>query len=153
MAPGEPEDPVQNIDARDLTAWMIRLAEENVTGVFSATGHAMEIGTMLTEMRDALSSDATFTWVDADFLAEHEVQPWGHMTTWVPPRDGFEGFARVSIDRALAAGLEFRPLSDTTRDTLEWWNSLDEERRASPRAGLPAEREAEVLAAWHAREA
>jgi len=152
MAPGEPEDPVQNIDARDLTAWMIRLAEENVTGVFSATGHAIGIGTMLTEMRDALSSDATFTWVDADFLDEHEVQPWGHMTTWVPPRDGYEGFGRVSIERALAAGLEFRPLGDTTRDTVEWWNSLDEERRATPRAGLPAERETEVLAAWHARE-
>ena len=152
MAPGTPEDPVQNIDARDLTAWMIRLAEEEVTGTFSGTGHSMGIGTMLTEMREALSSDASFTWVDADFLAEHDVQPWGQMTTWVSPRDGYEGFGRMSIERALAAGLEFRPLGDTTRDTVEWWNALPEERRASPRAGLPAERETEVLAAWHARE-
>ena len=152
MAPGTPEDPVQNIDARDLTAWMIRLAEEGVTGTFNGTGHSMGIGTMLTEMREALSSNASFTWVDADFLAEHGVQPWGQMTTWVSPRDGYEGFGRVSIERALAAGLEFRPLGDTTRDTVEWWNFLPEERRASPRAGLPAERETEVLAAWHAGE-
>ena len=42
------------------------------------------------------------------------------------------------------------PAGDTARDTLAWWNTLDEERRSNPRTGISAEREAEVLAAWHA---
>ena len=57
---------------------------------------------------------------------------------------------QVSVAAAVQAGLTFRPLGDTARDTVQWWNSLPEERRAQPRAGLPAEKEAEVLAAWAA---
>jgi 2'-hydroxyisoflavone reductase len=52
----------------------------------------------------------------------------------------------------MAAGLTFRPLADTARDTLTWWNSLAEERRSKPRAGLPREKETEVLAAWKNRD-
>ncbi len=154
MAPGDPSDPVQFVDGRDLGAWMIRLAEGDVTGVFNATGPAspMTIGEMLHGIRGVTNGDATFTWVDADFLAEHDVRPWMDMTVWVPPRVGFEGFARVECGRAIAEGLTFRPLAETARDTLEWFQTLPEERRSRTRAGLPAEREADVLAAWHSRE-
>ena len=154
MAPGDPSDPVQLVDGRDLGAWMIRLAEGNVTGVFNATGPAspMTIGEMLDGIRGVTSEDATFTWVDADFLAEHDVRPWMDMTVWIPPREGFEGFARVECGRAIAEGLTFRPLAETARDTLEWFQTLPEERRSRMKAGLPAEREAEVLAAWHSRQ-
>ena len=72
------------------------------------------------------------------------------MTVWVPPEGEFAGFAAVDCSRAHAAGLTYMPLADTARDTLEWWSTLPEERRAGPRAGLPAEREAEVLEAWKA---
>ena len=43
-------------------------------------------------------------------------------------------------------------IGDIAKHTLDWWNAQPEERRAKPRAGLPAEREVEVLAAWHGRE-
>jgi 2'-hydroxyisoflavone reductase len=46
------------------------------------------------------------------------------------------------------AGLKFRSPVVTTRDGLEWFNSLPEERRNKPRAGLPPEREAELLSLW-----
>lgn len=152
MAPGTPDDPVQVIDARDLTGWMIRCAENAVTGTFNATGQPTPMGQMLDEIRTGLGSDAEFTWVDAEFLGAHGVLPWQHMTAWIPPSGGFEGFGRVSIQRALDAGLTFLQMTRTARDTVDWWNEQPEERRAEPRAGLPAEREAEVLAAWHARE-
>jgi 2'-hydroxyisoflavone reductase len=71
------------------------------------------------------------------------------MTNWVPPEGEMAGMLRVSVDAAVAHGLTFRPIADTARDTLEWWNTLPAERRAQPLAGLPAEQEAEVLAAWH----
>jgi 2'-hydroxyisoflavone reductase len=59
------------------------------------------------------------------------------------------GMSRTNISRALAKGLTFRPLADTARDTLAWFKSQKPDRQAKLRAGLTAEREAEVLAAWH----
>jgi len=154
LAPNSPQDPVQNIDARDLAAFMVGLVEEpGHGGTYNATGPAERetFGEMLDGIRTALGSDAELTWVEAAFLAAHGVQPWSHMTNWVPPSGGSTGMLRVSIDRALAAGLTFRPLADTARDTLAWWKTLPEERRAKPLAGCPPELEREVLAAWHAR--
>ena len=74
------------------------------------------------------------------------------MTVWVPSTGEFAGLAQVNCEKAIAAGLAFRPLADTARDTLAWWKTLPAERREEPRAGCPPELETEVLAAWHARE-
>ena len=52
--------------------------------------------------------------------------------------------------KAVAAGLKFRPHAETSKDTLAWWKTTSELRRAKMRAGLTKEREAEVLAAWKA---
>lgn len=154
MAPGDGTDPVQFVDGRDLGAWMIRLAEEGHTGVYNATGPAsrMTISGMLEGIREATGSDATFTWVSAEFLEEHEVQPWVQMTVWVPGSGEFMGLAQVNCEKAIAAGLAFRPLADTARDTLAWWKTLPAERREEPRAGCPPELETKVLTAWNARE-
>ena len=152
LAPNTPADPVQNIDARDLSEWIVRLVETpGHGGTYNATGEIQPFGDMLEEIRGALGSDATFTWVPTEFMTEHEVAPWMHMTNWTPPEGDTVGMNQVSVAAAVQAGLTFRPLADTARDTVEWWNSLPDERRAEPRAGLPADREAEVLAAWHAR--
>ena len=152
LAPNAPSDPVQNIDARDLSEWIVRLVETPGTGgTYNATGEVQTFGAMLDEIRAALGSDAAFTWVSTEFMAEHGVRSWQHMTNWVPPVGESIGMNQVSVAAAVQAGLTFRPLGDTARDTVEWWNTLPEERRAQMRAGLPADREAEVLAAWAAR--
>ena len=56
--------------------------------------------------------------------------------------------------RALAAGLTFRPLATTARDTLDYNNTRPEAQRkaleAGAMAGIAAEREAQVLTAWKA---
>ena len=39
MAPGDPTDPVQFIDARDLGEWYIRLVEHGTTGIFNGGGN------------------------------------------------------------------------------------------------------------------
>ncbi|HKK07565.1 MAG TPA: NAD-dependent epimerase/dehydratase family protein [Gemmatimonadota bacterium] len=152
LTPGSPADPTQVIDARDLTHFMVRLAEADTTGTFNATGHTRAMGDLLGGIRDAEKADATFTWADADFLAAHDVKPWSDMPVWVPDTEETAGFARVDIARALAAGLRFRPLAETVRDTLAWFDEQPDDRRAKLRSGLSAEREAEVLRAWHARE-
>jgi len=61
------------------------------------------------------------------------------------------GWSQVNIDRALAKGITFRPFAQTALDTLEWHKTRPAEAQATMRAGLTPEREAEVLAAWHAR--
>jgi len=155
LAPGSPNDPTQVIDARDLAQWTIRMAEQREFGIYNATGprSPMSMAEMLYGMRAVMpgSHDISFTWADADFLASQSVRGWSDMPTWVPMRADNQGWGRVSISRALAKGLTFRPLAETTRDTLEWVNTWPAERKATLRAGLKPEREAEVLAAWRAR--
>lgn len=151
LAPGTPDDPVQFIDARDLTGWMIRVAESRTLGTFNATGPTRRIASMLEGIRSVTEEPSSLTWVDADFLSEHDVQPWSDMPVWMPPRGDYAGIARADIHRAVESGLTFRSLTGTARDTLAWHLHRPEERRRDLRAGLPAAREAEVLAAWHER--
>jgi 2'-hydroxyisoflavone reductase len=61
------------------------------------------------------------------------------------------GFVYFNRDRAIAKGLTFRPLAETARDTLAWFDSLPPDRRAKLQAGIAADKEKAVLAAWHAR--
>ena len=103
-------------------------------------------------MRPLANGKVDFTFVPADFLREQNVRPWSDMPTWIPPIGETAGFSRVSIKRALDRGLTFRPIAETSRDTLDWWRSLPAERQATLRAGIKPEREAEVLAAWHAKQ-
>jgi 2'-hydroxyisoflavone reductase len=153
LAPGDGGDPVQVIDARDLAEWIIRLAETRTTGVFNATGPArpLTMAGLLGQVAAAVGSTASLTWVTAAFLAAQNVQPWSDMPVWVPGQGDTAGFSRTRIDRALAAGLAFRPLADTARDALAWLRAQPAERRARLKAGLTAEREAAVLAAWKAQ--
>jgi 2'-hydroxyisoflavone reductase len=92
------------------------------------------------------TAETTFTWVDEDFLRSHRVRPYAEMPVWRPPSMG-AGFARFDLTPEVAAGLTFRPLAVTARDTLDFHLSRPPERRADLRSGLSAEREAEVLAA------
>jgi 2'-hydroxyisoflavone reductase len=151
LAPGDPTDPVQFIDGRDLAEWTIRMVEQRETGTYNATGpeKALGVGAMLEGIKAANKSNANFTWVDADFLEAQKVAPWSDIPVWVPPRGEEGGMGRISIQRALAKGLTFRLLSETARDTLAWFKSQPAERQAKLKAGLSLEREAEVLAAWH----
>jgi 2'-hydroxyisoflavone reductase len=107
---------------------------------------------MLYGIRAVVSNEISFTWVDADFLEANGVQAWMEMTVWVPPRGDGAGSAMFVNRRAVAAGLTYRPLAVTAKDTLDWWNAQPEERKARRRAGLAPEKEQRVLAAWHERE-
>lgn len=154
LAPGTPNDPVQFIDARDLAEWTIRMAEQRTVGTFNATGPAYKLtmGKMLDEIKAATKSNATFTWADADFLRAQKVRAWSDMPTWVPPRGDSIGFSQINTQKALSKGLTFRSIGDTTVATLDWFKKQPAERQAKLKAGLTAEREATVLAAWHAQQ-
>ena len=153
MAPGDGTDPVQVIDARDLSEWMIRLAEQETVGVYNAVGprNPRSFAELLHGIKAVTTSEATFTWVDTDFLAEHKVRPYAEMPVWQPARDGREGFARFDLTREVKLGLTFRPLAVTAKDTLDYYHAQPAAQQATLRAGITPAREAEVLAAWKAR--
>lgn len=156
LAPGDPETPVQIIDVRDLAEWTVRMIEAEEAGVFNASGRAgLTMGEMLETCRSAGGGDSHFTWVDETFLRQRGVLPWTHLPLWMPPSlTTHRYFHRIAAERALAAGLTFRPLAETVRDTLAWQRST-EGRPLPEKPGVPvpdltlsAERERELLDAW-----
>ncbi|HPF36113.1 MAG TPA: twin-arginine translocation signal domain-containing protein [Candidatus Krumholzibacteria bacterium] len=150
LAPEGPAEPVQIIDVRDLAEFMIDGLERRVTGVMNAVSppDQMSMGEMLDTCRAVAGTEAEFAWVPTEFLAEHEVQAWSDMPCWIPKSEE-AGAGTIQVRRALDAGLVYRPLSETVRDTLDWWATEPAERREAPlRSGLTEAREAEVLAEW-----
>jgi 2'-hydroxyisoflavone reductase len=152
LAPGEPGRPLQMIDARDLAAWMLRAATERIAGTFNAVGpeRPATFGEMLETVRAATNSDARFTWVSDDFLREHGyVAGPDDLPLWLDVVEE-EHFFSMSNRRAVEAGLNLRSLAETARDVAAWEGTYQDPR---PRpAGITREREAELLAAWHARD-
>jgi 2'-hydroxyisoflavone reductase len=155
LSPGMPRHYVQFIDVRDLAEFIILSIERNIVGTYNATSPSRErtIGGLLDTCKSASNSDATFTWADADFLEAHHVSPWQNMPVWAPPVGDYVAFGQVSSAKASAAGLTHRPLAETVRDTLDWHETRPADQREGwgegRKPGLTAEREAEVLKAWH----
>lgn len=150
LAPGRPTDPVQLIDVRDLTQWMVRMLEDGHTGVYNAAGPrgTLTMAEMLYGIRAVTTADVTWTWVDDyDFLEANKV---GGAVPWILLRGKMLGMTTIRSDRAIAKGLTYRPLAETARDTLAWWPTVPEARRTSPRFVFTPEKEAELLAAWKA---
>ncbi len=153
LAPGDGTDWAQIVDVRDLGQFMVHLVEEGASGTFNATGPEapLTMAGMLYGIRAITSTPVTFTWVDSDFLREQKVGAWMEMPVWVYPEPDTRGFSAYDCSRAIAAGLRFRPLADTARDTLEWWKARPEAERATMRTGVAPEKEKAILEAWHAR--
>jgi 2'-hydroxyisoflavone reductase len=153
LAPGDGSTRVQYIDARDLASWLAKIVSKTITGVYNAVGPAspLTMDQLLGACQEASHSDAELVWVDAGFIDEIGVRGWSDLPVWMPAEGGHAGLGSVDNSRALACGLGFRDPVATARDTLLWWNALPADRRAAPRAGLSAEREAQALAAWTAQ--
>jgi 2'-hydroxyisoflavone reductase len=103
----------------------------------------------LNAARDAISAKVTFTWVDDyDFLAAHRIMS---AVPWVMLRGNNYGHLSATNAKSVAAGLGFRPLATTVRDTLAWWGTVPEARRTAPRFTITAEQEQTALAEWKKR--
>ena len=141
LVPAPAESQVQFIDVRDLGEWIVDLSENRVEGPFNAANRDVTWKTLLETCRDVTASDVEPVWVDPEFLIEQEVGQWMELPMWL-----FEdaGLHATDVSRAIAAGLTYRPLAETVRDTLE-------QAETTGNAGLDSEREAQLIAAWKAR--
>jgi 2'-hydroxyisoflavone reductase len=158
LLPGTPEDPMQVIDVRDLADFIVACIEKNTTGVFNATGPGKErsFRAFIEEIKAGSGgNEASYAWVPSEFLGERGVTGLG-LPLHVPPTGETSGFHRVNVAKAIAAGLTFRPLADTAKVTLEWFDGLPVETQAGilprPPHAVTPDREKELIAAWRASE-
>ena len=151
MAPGNPDHSSQVIDQRDLTEWIVRLAENGTRGDFNATGPTtrMTFAEMLAGCRAVTSTPVSFTWVPESFLDEQKAKIWSEIPAWAPG----DPLMYVSVAKAVKAGLTYRPFAVTALDTLVWDKARPAAERAKRAAGMPREREQAILAQWKARRA
>ncbi|MEI9985866.1 MAG: NAD-dependent epimerase/dehydratase family protein [Aliidongia sp.] len=147
LAPGRAEAPMQLIDARDLSAWMIRMAESSATGIYNATGPAetLTMGALLDAGKQALGSTAKPVWVGDQFLLDQSEAV--SLPFWIPATATAQaGLLAMDCRRALGAGLKFRPLSETFEDTAAWLETRPADH--AWKTGLSPARETALLAAW-----
>jgi nucleoside-diphosphate-sugar epimerase len=143
LAPGDPADPVQLVDVRDLAAWLVDLAETRTEGVYDGVAPPVALGGLLADVAAGCGAAPAWRWAPRAALEAAGVAPWSgerSLPLWLP-RPEYDGFAAHDVAASLAAGLRPRPAADTARDTLAWL-------RATPGAlitGLTAGEEAEVL--------
>jgi 2'-hydroxyisoflavone reductase len=159
LAPAPPRRQVQFVDARDLAGWILRMADARAGGVFNACGpdYALTMRRFLEGCREATGSDARFTWVGEQFLLDKGVKPWAGLPLWIPESDErHRCFLAENCEKAFRAGLTFRPLAETVRDTLAWQQSgspgFQQEGLVAHEHALTPEREEELLLAWHNQE-
>jgi len=146
--PGKPDDLVQIIDVRDLANFTIDCVDREIDGTYNmVNANLYNMGKLLDDSLAIAAADVSPIWIDEEFLESAGVTSRGEFPVW----SGANGYARVSTDRAVRAGMHNRPVRETARDLLTWWDTLPDERTAELRAGISPEREAEVIAAWKAR--
>src|ERR1700743_121416 len=123
LAPGTPHDPVQIIDVRDLSVWMMKLVEARTNGYFNAVSPpgAFTMGDLVNaSVRASPQAGTKVTWVTEDFLAAHWKPDDLDLPPWAPMTGDTAGAALTSTKRAAKKGLGSRPLPGTARATLGW---------------------------------
>jgi 2'-hydroxyisoflavone reductase len=145
LVPDTLDQPWQLIDARDLAGWTLTALERGLGGVFNVTGLQIAMGDILGTGIRVSGSDAEFVCVSEAFIAQEGIGEWANLPLWLPSSaKEFAGFWACKIEKALAAGLSLRPISDTIRDTLAW----DATRIGPLKTGLSREREKELIEIW-----
>ena len=149
MAPGDPDRNVQFTDARDLAAWIVEMLASRRAGTFNTVGPGRDV--TLAEVLEACrraadgAAETRLTWAGEQFLREQLSEvPEEERPLWFP--EDQIPFQAVDSSKALSTGLRFRPVEQTTRDTLAWLRHRD----SKPKAGFSPEFERELLERWKA---
>ncbi|MEU3495626.1 NAD-dependent epimerase/dehydratase family protein [Kitasatospora cineracea] len=144
LLPGDPADPAQFIDVRDLARWILGCAAGRHGGVHHVTGRPLPFGAFFAACRALVNPAAEPVWVGTEALLRAGAEPWMGVPMWI----GAPECAAVNLvdtSRALAAVLTLRPLAGTLADTLAW-----DTARGGPapgEEGLSAAAERRLLAA------
>lgn len=155
LVPGAPADRIQIVDVRDMANFVVDSLEQKITGIYNMVNPpgTYSMGQLMEDCQAITAADVDITWVDVPFIEKHGLHTGGELPIWAPVSGDTRSDAIVNGDRSFARGMITRSERETIRDILQWWQALPEDRRNNIRAGMSAEREAEMLAAWHAQNA
>ncbi len=156
LIPGKAKDLVQYIDVRDVAKWFIKLAENKQYGTYNGVGpkNKQTMQEFIKAASQHFDAKSSFVMVDDyDFLKANDIY---YSIPWVMQDKDHFGSAKISNRKSIEAGLTYRPLEDTFKDTLDWWNSdkVDSERKANFNTNLEAmlKKEKEIISKWKARD-
>jgi len=153
--PGTPDDSIQFIDVRDLANFVVDCLQQHISGIYNMTNSpdVCTMGKLLDDCKVLTQADVEPIWISEEFVREQGLVGGRDLPIWHPSTGPEPAGGGFSARRAIEAGLLIRPQRETLRDVLTWWDRLPADRTGKLRAGLDAEREAEVIAAWKARDA
>ncbi len=154
LAPGTARDPIQIIDVRDLTTWMMKLVQTRTAGIFNAVSPvgAFTMGELIAaSQRESPKAGTKVTWVTEEFLGTQWKAEEVDLPPWSPMKGEYAGASLTPSTRAIKTGLRTRPMQQTVHDTIAWFQTLPRERQANLKAGLDVQKEAHTLKAWHAK--
>lgn len=159
LAADDRDRPIQPVDVRDLSSFIMqrlvggmssdfrRDGNARVFNVTAPRGHATYEG-LLNACVDVTGADVEFVWADPEWLELQGVKQWTQLPLWRRA----PGTWNVDSTSALASGLTARPLRETISDTWAWLQQEDpipHDRQTEH--GLPSTREAELVRAWRTR--
>ncbi|MGI9206190.1 MAG: SDR family oxidoreductase [Woeseiaceae bacterium] len=147
LVQGDPTDPIQFVDVRDLAEFYVHLLENSTTGIYNTEGPASALDTagLVHGVRAVTASPSTLHWVPWDFLIAQGETPQDSLAFWQPPRGRYLNYGRMVNRRAVQKGMRFRPLAVTAKDTLDWHRTRPGDAQQTLRAGLTRDRERYLL--------
>ncbi|MEJ7634842.1 NAD-dependent epimerase/dehydratase family protein [Aeromicrobium sp.] len=133
LLPGVGSQPMQVIDVRDLARWVVLAAEDGVAGTMHAVGQHTTVGEIGQVSAEVAGFRGDRVLAEEPWLHAHDVEEWmgpRSLPLWLPA--SHHGMGMMDDARALAHGLERRPVAETVRDTLidERARGLDRPRQA-----------------------
>ncbi|MGI9018126.1 MAG: NAD-dependent epimerase/dehydratase family protein [Euzebya sp.] len=147
LVPNTPDLATQVVDVRDLASWLVRCAEDDVTGTYDAVGPVVAFRHWITVSRLLGGHHGPVLMAASDWLLSQGVEEFmgpESLPLWLADPD-WAGFCARSGQAATTAGLHHRPLEELLTDVLEWEHSMGLQRARS--AGLSAEREQQLIRA------
>lgn len=115
LAPGDPGDPMQFIDVRDLAGFMMGTS----SGVFNVVASPIPMASLLAACRTVAGSGQEVIWIPTADLLAAGVDPWMGVPLWIGDPDWCAANL-VDNRRAVAAGLTTRPVIETVADVAAW---------------------------------
>ena len=151
--PGRPSDAIQIVDVRDLANFTIDCLDHDTAGIYNAVNPVVSysMGDLFEDSVAITRAAVDPVWISEEFAYEQGLIGGRMLPIWHPRRGESGAGGSFSGEVARKAGLHNRPERETVRDLLVWWDTLDANRQANIRAGIPADMEGGIISAWHSR--
>lgn len=144
LVPDAPEQPTQFVDVRDYAAFLVRAAEQRITGTFDVIRPSLPLGETLSMIVDAVGpADTELVALAPEALTKAGVSPWSgprSLPLWLPADHW--GMSDHDPAPVIAAGLTARSFTEVVRDARDHELTLAPGDRG---AGLSAAEEARLL--------